>query len=411
MAKIYHSDLYGLRKDKYQFLLNHDIQTVQWEEIQLQSPFYLFMPYDVQLKEEYQSYFSVVKIFDISTLGFQSHRDHFAIDFDFDNLKNRFKEFRNQNFSDDEIKQKYNLKDNRDWNVHQARKMIRNEDAWEKNIITCLYRPFDQRPSYFSKIAMDYPRGILQQNMLCGNLALNLVRQTKSKYWSHAIVSDKPTPAVYVEIKDGSTVFPLYIYPNCISSQGNLFTQKNVNFSSDFLNNIHQKIGYIPTPEVIFYYIYAIFYNPTYRQRYAEFLKIDFPRIPITGNAQLFQALAEKGEMLVDLHLMKSAKLNQLITQIKGEGNNTVTEVTYESEEQRIYINKNRYFEGIDPDVWQFKVGGYQVLDKWLKDRKKSNRTLSFDDVLHYQRIVVSLTETIQLMAKIDQLVSEFPII
>ncbi|TAD87395.1 MAG: N-6 DNA methylase, partial [Oscillatoriales cyanobacterium] len=162
--------------------------------------------------------------------------------------------------------------------------------------------------------------------------------------------------------------------------------------------------------EAIFYYIYAIFHSPTYRQRYAEFLKIDFPRVPLTSNDQLFKDLGAKGQALVDLHLMKSKKLNKLITKMNGDGDNAVTEVTYKPAEQRIYINKTRYFEGIASEVWEFKIGGYQVLDKWLKDRKKAKRTLSFDDVLHYQKVVVALKETMQLMVEIDQLIPGFPI-
>lgn len=142
----------------------------------------------------------------------------------------------------------------------------------------------------------------------------------------------------------------------------------------------------------------------------AEFLKIDFPRVPLTSNDQLFKDLGAIGEELVNLHLMKSQKLNQLITKVGGEGDNAVTQVTYKAKEQRVYINKTRYFEGIAPEVWQFKIGGYQVLDKWLKDRKKAKRTLSFDEVLHYQKVVVALKETMQLMAQIDRLIPAFPI-
>lgn len=215
---------------------------------------------------------------------------------------------------------------------------------------------------------------------------------------------------MYVELKDGSNAFPLYLYPDTTNQQGNLFVEKTSNISSDFLSTIKEKLGYIPTPEAIFYYIYAIFHSPTYRQRYAEFLKIDFPRVPLTSNNQLFKNLSEKGQELVQLHLMKSKKLNKLITKVVSNGDNTVTEVTYKSDTQCVYINKNCYFEGIEPQVWEFKIGGYQVLDKWLKDRKKAKRTLSFDDVLHYQKIVVALKETMQLMREIEQFIPSFPI-
>ncbi|MEK0189157.1 MAG: N-6 DNA methylase, partial [Oscillatoriales cyanobacterium] len=164
-----------------------------------------------------------------------------------------------------------------------------------------------------------------------------------------------------------------------------------------------------PTPEAIFYYAYAVFHTPTYRQRYAEFLKIDFPRLPLTSDNEVFTTLAKKGEELVALHLMKSQKLNKVITKYPVSGDNAVTQVTYNESERRVYINKQQYFEGIFPEVWGFKIGGYQVLDKWLKDRKKANRSLSFDEVLHYQRVVVAMKETMQIMAEIDDVIPGFP--
>jgi len=240
------------------------------------------------------------------------------------------------------------------------------------------------------------------------NLGLITTRKTQDE-WNIFITQDicgHKSCAAY----DVNSIFPLYIYPDTQNNQGSLFVEKSPNFSSEFITAIREKLGDVPTPEAIFYYIYAIFHSPTYRQRYAEFLKIDFPRVPLTSNDRLFKDLGAKGEELVALHLMKSKKLNKLITKMSGEGNNAVTEVTYNATEQRIYINRDRYFEGISPQIWEFKIGGYQVLDKWLKDRKKAKRTLSFDDVLHYQKVVVALKETMQRMEEIDQLIPGFPI-
>ena len=163
-----------------------------------------------------------------------------------------------------------------------------------------------------------------------------------------------------------------------------------------------------PSPEEIFHYAYAVFHSPTYRERYAEFLKIDFPRLPLTSNKDLFYALAEKGAELVSLHLMESPVLNNLITRFPISGANEVDKVNYVEMLQLVNINKKQYFEGITPELWNFHIGGYRVLEKWLKDRK--GRVLSFDDILHYQRIVVALKETIRLMEKIDELMPSWPI-
>ncbi len=410
MAKVYHAHLWGTRDYKYQYLAENDVNTVEWTEIFPESPDYLFIQQDSKVKTEYSKGWKITQVLPVNTLGFQSHRDHFAIEFSQEQLKQRLQEFRDVRFSDEEIRTKYELKDNRDWGLEDARQRIRQDESWERWLIKFFYRPFDLRFCYFSTVTMDYPRIIFQQHLAEGNIFLNVVRQTKADEWGHALIANTPTPALYVELKDGSNAFPLYLYPDTANQQGSLFVEKVPNLSSDFLSAIREKLGYVSTPEAIFYYIYAIFHSPTYRQRYAEFLKIDFPRVPLTSNDDLFQALGEKGQTLVELHLMKSKKLNKVITKFPVSGDNAVTEVTYKPAEQQVYINKVQYFEGIVPEVWAFKIGGYQVLDKWLKDRKKAKRSLSFDDVLHYQRVVVALKETMQVMDEIDQLIPSWPL-
>lgn len=409
-AKVHHAELWGDRVSKYKSLNSLDVDGVEWESIEPQTPDYLFIQQDLDLKSEYDTGWQITKIFPVNTLGFQSHRDSFAIEFSQKELQKRLQEFRGTQLSDQEIRSKYDLKDNRDWSLTEARKRIRQQEDWEREIIKFFYRPFDLRFCYFSTIAIDYPRVIFQQHFTEENIFLNVVRQTKAHEWKHALIANTPTPALYVELKDGSNAFPLYLYPDTTNQQGSLLVEKAPNFSSDFITAIREKLGYVPTPEAIFYYIYAIFHSPTYRQRYAEFLKGDFPRVPLTSNDTLFKNLGAKGEELVALHLMKSKKLNKLITKMGGDGDNAVTEVTYNPIEQRVYINKTRHFEGVASEVWNFKIGGYQVLDKWLKDRKKAKRTLSFDDVLHYQKVVVALTETMKLMEEIDRLIPSFPI-
>lgn len=169
--------------------------------------------------------------------------------------------------------------------------------------------------------------------------------------------------------------------------------------------------------EDIFRYIYAVLHAPTYRQRYAEFLKIDFPRVPLTRDVKLFRALCAFGAELVALHLLESPALDKFITRFPVVGSNEVEKIVYAEEwrdasgkTQRgcVFINKTQYFAGIAPDVWNFHVGGYQVLDKWLKDRK--GRALSYDDITHYQKIVVALRETIRVMNKIDAAIPKFPL-
>jgi predicted helicase len=174
-------------------------------------------------------------------------------------------------------------------------------------------------------------------------------------------------------------------------------------FISDGKGDLEQTFG----PEDIFNYAYAVFHSPTYRTRYAEFLKMEFPRLPLTSDKELFKSLAEKGAELVALHLMESPELNNLITGYPVNGSNVVDKVSYDNNNQRVYINKTQYFEGVPPDVWEFRIGGYQIAEKWLKDRK--GRALTYDEHIHYQKVIVSLKETMRLMEEIDELIPGWP--
>lgn len=281
---------------------------------------------------------------------------------------------------------------------------------------------------------MDYPRRELIQHVAGKeNICLNTMRQTKMTFWQHALVSDSPAPAVYVEIKDGSSIFPLYLYPE--KKEGELFSLdddgsawplsykgRRPNLDKKFVQDMVSKLGleFVTDgkgdlqatfgPEDIFAYAYAVFHSPAYRDRYAEFLKIDFPRLPLTSDVALFRVLVAKGAELVDLHLMKSPALGRSMTTYPADGDNQVERgyPKYTDENQRVWINADQYFEGVPVEVWEFHVGGYQVLDKWLKDRR--GRVLSYDDIRHYQRVIVALRETMRLMDEIDEAIPAWPL-
>ncbi len=175
-------------------------------------------------------------------------------------------------------------------------------------------------------------------------------------------------------------------------------------FIQDGKGDLQQSLG----PEDVFDYMYAVFHSPTYRERYAEFLKNDFPRLPLTSNADLFRELCRLGDRLIGLHLMDRS--GSITTKYPISGNNFVEKVEYtqpaeKPEDGRVWINKTQYFDGVSPEVWDFHVGGYQVCHKWLKDRK--SRLLSFDDIKQYQKIVAALEETIRLMGQIDEVIEE----
>ncbi|HEY9704836.1 MAG TPA: type ISP restriction/modification enzyme, partial [Allocoleopsis sp.] len=301
---IYYFDLWGKRTIKYEFLQNNDFHNIEWEKINPVSPFYLFTPQDDILREEYNQYEKITDIMPVNVLGFQTHRDDFAIDFDRDKLYQRIAEMRDLSISDQEYLDKYNLKESQNWKISKVRKAIQNDPQWEKPIIDCLYRPFDLRSCYFSSLIMDRPRRELINHVMGkDNLCLLTSRQQSTIGFRHCWVADKLAESCVISTtsREGNQVFPLYIYPDTQDGQANLMTEKEANFSPQFLTKITEKLGYTPSPEQIFYYIYAVFHSPNYRERYAPFLKIDFPRVPLTSNNEKFTQLAQKGEELVNL--------------------------------------------------------------------------------------------------------------
>jgi len=413
MAKVLYYDLWGKRQAKYQFLQEASIDNVLWTELEPTAPNYFFAPKNFDLLAEYNQYSNLTDIFAVNSTGVVTHRDHFVIDFNYQELHQKITEFRDLTISDKIISDKYSLNDTRDWKLDLKRHSLAANSNWEDFFTTCLYRPFDLRYYYHHQDVVEYPRNEIMRNMIePSNLALVVCRQQKSIGFQHCFVTDCIGEGNNISIhsRERSYHFPLYTYPNTENNQTNIFVKREPNLSLSFLEAIKIKLGYEPASEAIFYYAYAIFYSPTYRQRYAEFLKIDFPRLPLTSNPDLFKALATEGEKLVNLHLLKSEQLQNLITLYEGQGGNQVTEVRYNESQQRVYINKDQYFVGISNEIWQFKIGGYQVLEKWLKDRKKANRYLSSKDILHYQKIVVALHKTRNIMDNIDDIIPHFPI-
>ncbi len=148
------------------------------------------------------------------------------------------------------------------------------------------------------------------------------------------------------------------------------------------------------------YYVYAVLYSNTYRIKYAEFLKIDFPRIPFTNNYEIFKEAAKVGEQLTDLHLLKHKSLNNPTVKYFGKGaSDTIEKPVYNADENRVYINAERYFDNVTDEVWNYHIGGYQVMEKYLKDRKGRQ----MDDPAHYCKMGTAIGETIKVQKEIDR--------
>jgi len=252
-------------------------------------------------------------------------------------------------------------------------------------------------------------------HMLQENIGLLTCRQQNTTGFYHAFVTNTIVESCIVsnQTREISYLFPLYLYQEKEKpkkrSAGSImmlfepqegYQARKPNLPPALIEALTKAFKKSLSPEQIFYYIYAVLYSNTYRTKYAEFLKIDFPRIPFTKDYKLFNRISEYGKRLVELHLLKSPDLDPAILRLQGKGDNKVEKLKYDRKEKRLYLNQNQYFEGITEDVWQYQIGGYQVCDKWLKDRK--GKRLSLEDVRHYSRIVISLLKTIKIQKSID---------
>jgi predicted helicase len=419
-ATVHYADLWGLRESKYQVLFETDVKNTGWNELKPDSPYYMFLPRDISELTEYMKGWKVTEVFPVNSVGIVTARDNFIFDFDKTALKKRITDFAENILSDDEVRECFHLEDKEGWKVTDARQAVRQDKDLEKSFSRCLYRPFDIRSIFYHKAVIERSRLEVMRHLQNSNLALVCPRRVETVgTWQHILCSTDVVEHVAVSLKTIDSAFPLYLYP----AEGEMQFdggQRRSNLNPEFIKDVSEKLGLkfmadgkgdleqTFGPEDIFNYAYAVFHSPTYRTRYAEFLKMDFPRLPLTSDKELFKALAGKGSELVSLHLMESPALNNHITGYPVTGSNTVEKVSYDDNNQRVQINKTQYFEGIPPEVWEFHIGGYQVAEKWLKDRK--GRTLTYDELIHYQKVMVALKETMWLMEEIDELIPGWPV-
>ncbi|MBO1055448.1 MAG: N-6 DNA methylase [Dolichospermum sp. JUN01] len=435
LASVYHADLWGAREvyenkelvgGKYHWLGENDINSTNWKILQPQGEFYLFRPQNNQLLPDYERGKKITEIMLINSTGVKTHRDHFVLSFDSADLKKRIEDFRNLEITDREIEIKYDIKDTTYWQIDQRRKSLFNNSKWEKYFTKCLYRPFDLREYYHHEDLVERPRNEVIRNIFIGdNLTLLYTRPLSPNYEFSVFVTEFPPHQCAIGNKTAgagaSYLSTIYLYPTDTptlfdSPPTNAPGGRKPNLSPEFITELSQKLDLefifdgkgdkskTFGPEDIFNYIYAIFHSPNYRQRYAEFLKIDFPRVPLTSNSALFWELVIKGDKLVKYHLMKETGTE--ISTYPIPGSDIVEQVKYNENHQQIWINAEQYFDQVPQSIWNFYIGGYQVCQKWLKDRK--GRELNFDDISHYQNIISIISETIKIMEDVDQIIDKY---
>ena len=443
LADVKYIDIWGRRKDKNLWLNQNDLDTSAWIDIECRSPDYLFIPQDADRKAEYDECFAIKDIALENAPGMTTARDRLTIRDTADAVWDTVTKF--SSLDAEEAREHYSLgKDVRDWKVHLAQEDIKNSGPAKNHIVKLMYRPFDRRFTYYTGKTRGFicmPRSKIMGHFLSGdNIGLVIGRAGQAAdftAWNVIYCTDSLLD-LNIFRRGGGALFPLYLYtdknqPLKMKAEKSDYFEFNEqgrrpNLSKAFVIQMEAKLG-LPFitegsafvdddapqcfgPEDVFYYAYAVFHSPSYRQRYAEFLKIDFPRLPLTSDVGLFGALVKFGAELVNLHLMKAPRLSEYMTTYNVDDDNIIPKSggypKYDEKKERVYLNKKQYFGGVPPAVWEFHIGGYQALHKWLKDRR--GRELSYDDLNHVQRMVVALAETVRIMAAIDAAIPQFPI-
>jgi predicted helicase len=425
LGKVFHFELQGKREFKYEYLNENNFKTIEWKDLEYKTPNFFFVPKDFGLTNKYEKGFKLDELIINNSTGIETQRDETSIHFSKKELEKTIDIFLKNKIED--IRRILSLeKDGRDWTIKTAK-----EDLSKGYYITTLqFKPFDDRFIPYtgnSKGIIAYPRNEINQHILKGNHCIvspRFFKEPPSYFISKSIIGHKVLSAY-----DKNFVFPIYIYHNNTGQQIiDQTTERTPNLNATIVKQIADKLGLTFTNEKettentfapidILDYIYAVLHSPTYREKYKEFLKIDFPRVPYPKDKDTFGQLVKLGGQIRQIHLLESPIVEQYITQYPIDGNNVVVKPRYENSPPlegcpqdgvvlgKVYINDTQYFANVPQIAWEFYIGGYQPAQKWLKDRK--GRTLEFDDILHYQKIIVALTETDRLMKEIDTIAIE----
>lgn len=450
LGKVFHLDLFGKRETKYTILDNYNLQKLNLKLLSYEEPYYFFVPKQLSDKK-YNSWFSLNELFINVNNGIKTDRDSLFIGLKKSDIENRFTTLLSEELSKSFIDE-YRVVDSGSFKITERIKGKKYSSDFIENI---LYRPFDIRSIYYDPKIVSRPAQKVMQHMLNENIALLCCRQQSTFDFQHILVSKllSEVCTVSLQTKETTYAFPLYLYPETNGQQSiEQVETRTPNLNATIVKQIADGLGLTFTNEKeispdgrndkgtfapidILDYIYAVLHSPTYRETYKEFLKIDFPRVPYPKDANTFWKLVKLGGQIRQIHLLESPTVEQYITQYPIDGDNVVgkprfvipTQETRELHSNRqskshkakpnecdasyrqhditgrVYINDTQYFDHVPQVAWEFYIGGYQPAQKWLKDRK--DRRLEFEDILHYQKIIVALYETDRLMKAIDGVV------
>lgn len=366
----------------YENLANKTLnEGINWQKLSPQAPHFFFVPKDLSQQKEFDTFWSIRNIFEKWNSGLKTHRDKLVIDKDKKALQKRIKAFYEH---DQQIISTYKLENTGTWDIEKAIKLGKFD---EKQTCEINYRVFDRRFIQFDKFLVERGRTETMQQFLLGkNIGLLTIRKSRSSQaWKHAFVTDTlVSEGTTLGTIDNCYVFPLFRYEKNIENY-----VKTENFSKDFRHFIDTKYGSQIMPEQVFGYIYAVLYSSDYRQKYNELLRIDFPRIPFVDNLQDFENQAVTGWKLAQMHLLNQIPDSE-IADFVGE-DLAVSKVFWQNE--KLYINATSYFDKVSKAVFDYEIGSYAVLQKYLKERK--SELLTLNEIEHLQNVIKVLAKTV----------------
>jgi len=408
-ATVCHASVYGSRQVKYDLLLSNNLETIDWEKLAPKAPFYSFVPQDETDEEEYNQGWSLPDVFSQNgnpSPGMLTTHDEFAIAFSEPEMITKVKNFLATK-DESEARTLFKLCKQDQWDYANAKSSLKVTD-WQSEIKQVLYRPFDTRFTVYDNHVAVHLRSKVNRHMLSKNVGICTTKNVETQdSFAHIFACSIPFTHHAVSSKEINYIFPLWLYPT--EAEAALGIGRETNLAPAFVAEVKERMGETPTPEDIFRYAYAIFHAPTYRTRYAAFLKTDFPRLPLPPDSETFQNLAALGAKLTALHLLEDPGLEPSGVAFPVAGDHTVkkmkTALRYippaaDGKPGRVRLNDTEYFEYVPPEAWEFRVGGYQPAAKWLEDR--AGRTLTADDIAHYRRMIAAMRETAALLPLVE---------
>jgi len=421
LGEIYHFELFGKRDFKYEELKNLKPKTIKWLKLENKKPYYFFVPKDFENQNSYKLGFKIDELFEINNSGVSTDRDSLFLDNNSEILANKIKKILENNY-DSKFIDEFNIKDS---SGYPLLKRISNKKFNSSFIINYHYRPFDNRKIYFDNTIISRPAKQVTNHYNSSNIFLIAPRQVNKSFhhiFLSTLICDSNITSS-ARLFGAGKLFPLYLYPQKTNQQATEDTpERTPNLNLEIVDAIAKKIVLTFTNEKeqtkntfapidILDYIYAVLHSPSYRDKYKEFLKIDFPRVPYPKDQTTFWQLVKLGKEIREIHLLESETVENYITSYPETGDNIITRkltknnIGYEAITDtlgKVWINDTQYFDNVPLLAWEFYIGGYQPAQKWLKDRKE--RELKFEDILHYQKIIVALTETDRIMKEIDKI-------